>query len=43
MNDVLMFISIVVMGLGFAMIPFAPLLMWYFADEFGAFDNDENK
>lgn len=42
MNDVLTLISLAIMGLGFALIPFAPLLMWYFADEFGVFDIDEN-
>lgn len=43
MNDVLMFISLAIMGLGFTIIPFAPLLMWYLADKFGAFDIDKEE
>lgn len=41
MNDILTFISLMIMALGFAFIPFTPLLMWYLADEFGILDNDE--
>lgn len=41
-NDVLIFISLIIMLLGFVLIVFAPILMWYLADKFGIFDTDED-
>ena len=41
MNDVLTLVSLVIMGLGLVLIPFAPLLMWYITDDFEILDIDE--
>lgn len=41
-NDILTFISLICMMLGFAFIPFSPLIMWYLADKFEIFD-EQNK